>query len=163
MNKIKIYINDNYINLLKNNKVYHLILRSINSSNITNSSLFIKEIKKYNILPKLLTYSLELLLNKVIEEKDIIYYKAIFDELNCNKLNIYSTSKYLDNNTLIVNSDNYILYTNNKYNYIEKDLLTSYINYYDISKLKVISYNKIKPINKVKIYYYNDIDTYFFK
>jgi len=163
MNKIKCYINDNYIDVFKNNKIIHLCLNSIDTGNIIDYKTFIKEIKKDKIFSSILTYSLELYLNKKVLEEDIIYYKIIFEELNCKNIVVESTDKYLENNTLIVNNKYYILYTNKVFYYIEYPLLKFYTNYFNIKKLKIISNIKLKEIDNVKFYYFNYPDNYFIK
>ena len=161
MNKIIAYINDNYIELKKDNKYYKIITDSISSGNIINHKLFQEELSKTKLFNTLLTNNITLYLNQEITEKEEFYYKIIFEDLNCTKTILKTTKHKLENNTLIENKPYLIIYNENKYNYINENLLLPYLKLYKIKKLKILSSHKIKENNYCKYYYYNDIDYYF--
>lgn len=161
MNKIECYINDNYIEIKKKSNKYHINTDSISNGDIVNKNDFINIIKNNKIFSNIISYKLDIYLNHKISERDNIYYKDVFDELNCNSITINDTSNKLENKTIINCSNYYILYYNNNYYYIIKDLLGCYLNYYKIDELKIISNERIKEIKKIKYYYYNNSDKYF--
>ena len=161
MNKIICYLNSNYIDIKKNNKIYHIISDSIINGDIKNSKLFIKDIKNKKILSNIFTNNIEIYLNKNIEEKDLLYYKNIFEDLNCNKIDICSTSNKLKNDTLIECYPIYILYHNDNYIFLDNYILEYYLSINDINKLKIISLNKLKDNKNCKYYYYNNPTSYF--
>ena len=161
MNKIKCYINSNYIDILKNNKLLHIETNSINDGEIINSALFLSDIRKHKIFSNIFTYNIDIYLNHKIQEKDIFYYKNIFDELNCTKVSIYDTSKKLTSPTLINSNNYYIIYYKNNYYNILPELLDYFLKVYNIKSLKVISNTKLKNNNICKYYYYNNYDNYF--
>ena len=162
MNKIKCYINANYIDILKNNKIYHIIDKSIDNGDIINSSLFLLNIRKYKIFSNIFTYNIDIYLNHKILEKDKMYYKNIFDELNCSKVNIMDTSNKLISPTLIVSNNYYIIYYNDNYYNIDYKLLDSFLSINNIQSLKIISKDKLEINNNCKYYYYSNIDNIFF-
>ena len=161
MNKIICYINNNYIDIKKNNKIHHIILDSIKNDDIINSKSFINEIKKYNIFTSIINNNIDIYFNHKILEKDIYYYKSIFDELNCLNINIHDTSNKLISPTLINNNKYFIIYFKN--NYIK--LLNKYLPYFlemnNIKELKIISTSKIDEYPTTKYYYYNNSNNYF--
>lgn len=163
MNKIICYINDNYIDIKKNKKICHYITSSIKNGDIINSKLFIKEFKNKNIFSNILTSEITLYFNHIILEKDLYYYKSIFDELNCTKINIYDTSKKLTSPTLIANNNNYIIYYNNDFYNIIPNFLESFLSINNIKVLKIISNKKILNLSNVKYYYYNNFQSYFLR
>ena len=162
MNKHLAYINDNYIQI-KTKEVLLYYFNSINNSNITNKEEFIKEYKEKIKNRNLINTNIDILLNKDIKEKDIYYYKDIFEDLNYNIINILSTRPYLNNDTLIINKDIYILFHNEKYYYIYPFLLESFIKIKDIKKIKIISNNKLNNNNDCKYYYYANPNNYFIR
>lgn len=161
MNKIICYINSNYIDIKKDGKLYHIISDSIECGDIINSNNFIKNIKSKKIFSLIVANSIELLLNHDITEKDKLYYKNIFEELNCNKIKVSNTKEKLDGTVLINNYPLYIIYHNNKYYNVIPDLLDAYYNYLNISNIKIISLSKIENNKKIDYYYYNNPSTYF--
>ena len=161
MNKIIFYFNSNYVDIKRNNKLSHIISNSIKEGDIVNKELFIKDIKDKKIFSSILSSNVDIYLNHIIEEKDILYYKNIFEELNCNQINIQDTSKKLTSPT-IINSDNiFILYYKNNFYKIIPELLDAYLNLFDIKDLKVISNTRLLDISGVRIYYYNYNNEYF--
>ena len=161
MNKIICYINSNYIDIKKDNNIKHIITKSISDGDIINKELFINDIKNKKIFSNILTNKVDIYLNHSIEEKEIYYYKNVFEELNCNEINILDTSKKLISPTLINSSSIYILYYKNNYYKIIPELLNQYLKLNKITNLKVISDNKLPLNNKVKYYYYNNSNNYF--
>ena len=161
MNKIICYLNSNYINIYIKNKKYHIICESIYEGNITNKNLFISELKCKKIFSNFFTNSVDIYLNHIIEEQDIIYYKLIFEDLNCSNINIMDTSKKFISPTLINSNNIYILYYNNDYYRIIPKLLSEYLKVFNIKYLRIISNTKIKNNNRIKFYYYNNIDDIF--
>ena len=160
MNKIKCYINNNYIDIKTNKSYQHIVLDSI-KDDIVDSSNFIHNIKKYKLFSPIISNEVDIYLNHKIQEKDILYYTKIFEELNCYKIKIHDTTKLLISPTLIDNNDYYIIFYND--NYIK--LLPKYLPYFlDINKIKslrIISLNRLIKNNKVKYYYYSNSNTYF--
>ena len=161
MNSIICYINNNYIDINKNNKIKHITLNCIRNEDIVDSKQFINEIKKYNIFSNIVSNKVEIYLNHKIKEKDLFYYKNIFEELNCYNIIINDTSKKLISPTLINNTEYYILFYNNEYLIIKPDNLPYFLNYYNIKKIKIISNNKEIPKTNTKYYFYNNPTTYF--
>ena len=161
MNKIIFYFNSNYVDIKRNNKLSHILSNSIKEGDIVNKELFIKDIKDKKIFSSILSSNVDIYLNHIIEEKDILYYKNIFEELNCNQINIQDTSKKLTSPT-IINSDNlFILYYKNNFYKVLPELLVAYLNLFNISDLKVISNTRQIEIKGVRIYYYNYSNEYF--
>ncbi len=154
MNNIKCYINDNYIDIKTNLNKYHIKSSSIKNGNINNCKLFIKDIKKQKIFNTIISCKVIIYLNKIIEEKDYIYYTYIFEQLNCNKVLLEDTTNHFEGPTLIVN-DEYILFYNDKYYMFDPMYLNEYINVFNIPNLRILSNKKIKHNNKCKYYYYN--------
>ena len=163
MNKIKCYINSNYIDILKNNKLYHIEDNLVDNGDIINSNNFINTIKKYKLFSNIFNYNIDIYLNHRILEKDIIYYKKIFEELNCSKINIYDTSSKLTSPTLITSNNYYIIYYNDNYYNIYPCLLESFLLNNNIDNLKIISNNKLDNNDRCKYYYYSNSDNYFFR
>ena len=163
MNKIICYINSNYIDINKDNNIIHIITNSIKDGDIINKELFINEIKNKKIFSNIITNKVDIYLNHIIEEKDNIYYKYIFEDLNSNNINIYDTSNKLISPTLINNNNYYILYNKKRYYNIIPELLNDYLKLFKINELRIISNNKIPSNNKIKYYYYNYINNYFIK
>lgn len=155
------YINDNYIDL-KTNTTYHITSESIKNGNIVNREKFIADYKKLIKKPSVFSKSIKILLNKEILESDILYYSSIFEELNYSKIDLISTSNYLENDTLISNGDSYILYHNNLYININKSYLNNFINSFNLQKIKVLSHQLLPQNQLCVFYYYNNIDKYFF-
>ena len=160
MNNHKCYINDNKI-IIKIDKVYEFISNSINNGTIINKNLFINDYKENINNKSIFTNKIDILLNKDINEQDILYYNNIFEELNYSKVRLLSTKDYLDNNVLIPNNDIYIIYTNNTYYYIYPFLLNEFLLKRNITKLKIISSKKLKTNNNCKYYYYENSNHYF--
>ena len=154
------YINNNYIDI-KANKIYHFISSSIKNGLITNREEFITDFKNTIKSKNILATSIRVLLNKEITESDILYYNSIFEELNYIKTEVLSTSNYLENNTIIINGNDYILFHNNKFNYFNKNMLEPYLTNLNINKLKILSTEKLKENKNCKYYYYNNIDNFF--
>ena len=163
MNKIICYINNNYIDIKKNNNINHIELDSIKNDDIINYNKFIKDIKKYNIFSNIIAYQVDIYLNHKILEKDIYYYKLIFEDLNCYKVNIYDTSKLLISPTLIDNNEYYILFYKNNYIKLLPKYLSHFLEINKIKELKIISNNTLINNSKTKCYYYNNINNYFLK
>ncbi len=161
MNKIICYINNNYIDIKKNNNYFHIILDSINNDDIINSKNFIKNIKNYNLFSDIIINYISIYLNHEIKEKDIIYYKTIFDELNCSNIKIYSTKNKLTSPTLINNNEYYILYYKDKYIKLLPKYLPYFLKINNIKILKIISKTKLKNNSNTKYYYFNNPDNYF--
>jgi len=161
MNKIICYINDNYIDIKKDNHIYHILSNSIIDGNIVDSKKFINDIKKNRLFNNILSQSIDIYLNKNIYEETCVYFNFIFQELNCNKINIYNTKSKIDNNTLIDNGSKYILYKDDYYIF-DKEMLLIYINYFKINNLKVITNKKLIPYNKCKYLYYNNYNEIMF-
>ena len=103
------YLNDNYIDI-KTTTLNHFISDSIANGEIINRDKFISDFKHNIKKQSILTKTIKVLLNKEIKESDILYYTSIFEELNYNKTILVSTNHYLENDTLIPNSNYYILY-----------------------------------------------------
>ena len=161
MSKIFCYINSNYIDIKKDGIIQHIILKSIKCGDILSSRDFIDEIKSKKIFSSIVTNSVELLLNHDITEKDKIYYKNIFEDLNCNNIIIKDTREKLNADVLINNYPLYIIYYNNKYYRVIPELLDSYYNYLNISNINIISSSKLENNKKVEYYYYNNPLTFF--
>ena len=155
MNNIICYINSNYIDIKKDNEIIHIVSNSINEGDIINKELFINDIKNKKIFSNIITNKVDIYINHIIKEKDIIYYKLIFEDLNSNNINIYDTSNKLISPTLIECNNIYILYYKNKYYKIIPELLNEYLKIFKVNELRIISNNKIPSNNKVKYYYYN--------
>ena len=160
MNKIICYINDNYIDIKKNNSIYHKELKSLKNGHVIDAKLFIKELEKTKIFSNIISSNIYVLLNKNICDEDKIIYKYIFNELNESNVKVGDTKHKLSQFSLIDNGDNYVLYTD-KYINFNKSFLYLYINHFNIKKLKVISNKKIVNNSKCKYLYYNNFDTYF--
>ena len=161
MNKIICYLNDNYIDIKKNNKIYHIVMNSIKNGDITNKKSFIKEIKKYNLFSNIINNYIIFYINKLITEKDDVYYTQLFEELNSSNIKIYSTKDKLLSPTLINNLNNYILFYDNNYLKINKCDLHYFLKKYNIKNLNILSSTNIEEINNIKYYYYNNFNTYF--
>ena len=138
MNKIICYFNSNYVDIKKNNIIKRVISNSIDEGDIINKEIFINDLKTMKIFSNLLTTNVDIYLNHTILEKDIIYYKSIFEDLNCNQINIYDTSKIIISPTLINSNNIYILFYKNKYYKITPELLNDYLKLYKINELKDI-------------------------
>ena len=162
MNNHYAYINDNCFQI-KIKDIYLFESKSINNGRIINKELFIKDYKKNINNKNILSTTIDILLNKEINEQDIYYYNNIFEELNYSKVNILSTSKYLDNNVMIINKDVYIIYNNKKYYYIYPFLFEDFLRIKKINILKIISDKYIKEVDKCKFYYYTNSNNYFIK
>lgn len=155
------YLNDNYIDI-KTTTLNHFISDSIANGEIINRDKFISDFKHNIKKQSILTKTIKVLLNKEIKESDILYYTSIFEELNYNKTILVSTNHYLENDTLIPNSNYYILYHNKEYINITKEYLSEILNIFHISKLRIIS-NKLLSNNKLcKYFYYNNSEKFFF-
>jgi hypothetical protein len=154
------YINSNYL-IIKTDKIHKLTSLSILNGNIINKDLFINDYKSVIKTKNILSTSLTILMNKYPLESDIMYYTNIFEELNYTQVNINSTSKSLENDTLIPNDLYYIIYHNKEYNNIYKYLLDDYLLNNNITKLKVISCLKLPKNNQCKYYYYSNSNNYF--
>ena len=160
MNKIKCYINKNYIDV-KNNKSYqHIVLDSI-QDDIVDSSDFIHNIKKYKLFSPIISNEIDIYLNHKIQEKDIFYYSKIFEELNCYKVNLCDTSKLILSPTLIDNDNYYIIFYEDNYMKIQPKYLPYFLEANNIKYLRIISDNRLIKNNKVKYYYYSNSNTYF--
>ena len=155
MNKINCYINDDYIDVKKANKYIHLNLKCIKDNNVVDSNCFIKELRKTKLFSGLISNNVIVYFNRKINEIDEYFYQSIFYELNCNKVTLLDTSKKLQSPTLIANKK-YILFYNNNYYFFEQEMLNTYLEYYNIDKLRIISKTKIKHNNKCKYFYYNN-------
>ncbi len=160
MNKIICYINNNYIDIKKNNIINHIVLNSIDNDDIINSNNFINDIKKYNIFSNIISNTVDIYLNHEILEKDKLYYKSIFDELN-SIINIYDTSNKLISPTLINNDKYYIIYYKNKYIKLLPKYLPYFLEINNIKELKIISSTKLDTFSTTKYYYYNNSNNYF--
>ena len=156
MNKIVCYINSNYIDINKNNDNYHIISSSVLDGDIINKELFIKDMKSKKLFSNIMSNKLILYLNHIITEKDKMYYKDIFEELNCNNINILDTSQKLISPTLINSYTYYTLYFNNNYYNIIPELLEYYLKLFKINSLRIISKDKLSEIKSIKYYYYKD-------
>lgn len=159
MNNYKAYINDNYIQI-KNKNVYVIKSDAIKNGIIINKKKFINDYKKIIKDKNILSVTITILLNKIINDQDIIYYTNIFEELSYSKVNVISTQKYIQNNVLIPNDDLYIFYINNNYYYIYPYLVNEFIILNNISILRIISEKEIK-IDSCKCYYYANSLNYF--
>src|SRR5574344_208527 len=149
------YINDNYIDI-KTDKYYHFISDSIQGGDIINRDSFINDFKQNIKKQSILTKTIKILLNHPIKENDVLYYNSIFEELNYNKINLVPTSNYIENDTLIPNGANNILFHNKSYIIIDKVYLMEVLSILKVTKLKIIS-NKLLPTNReCKYYYYNN-------
>ena len=155
MNSIICYFNSNYIDIKKNKEEKRIVSSAIRDGDIVNKDVFIKDIKKTKFFSNILTNNVIIYLNHLIEEKDQIYYKFVFEDLNCNIIKIFDTSKMLISPTLINSNNIYILFYKNKYYKIIPELLNDYINLYNIEELKIISKNKISCKSNARYYYYN--------
>ena len=161
MNKIYCYLNDNYIQIKKNKEITKITTDSIKNGDIIDSINFIKDIKKEKLFNTILTNKITIYLNHEISEKDIMYYKNIFEDLNCTKINILSTTNKLDTPTLIKCGKNYIIYLNNNYTLLEENYLKNYLEINKIKEIKVISDINLKENKKCKYYYYNNSENFF--
>ena len=161
MNKIICYINSNYIDIKKDNKIYHIISNSIEKGEIINSSLFINDLKSKRIFTSIISYELELYINYLVNEKERIYYNSIFYELNCSKIKIYPTSNKMNKDTLINCYPLYIIYYKHNYYYVNSSKIDTFVKAYKVSKLNVLSDKKINECNSCRYYYYNNYETYF--
>ena len=160
MNKIICYINDNYIDIKKNNLIYHKVLESLKNGHIIDTKLFIKELEKTKLFNSILTNNIEVFVNKKIIDEDIVLYKYIFNELNESSVVVSDTRSKLQDYTLIDNGENYILFIGEYYEF-NKLFLYLYIDYFNIEKLKIISSKKIVDYNLCKYLYFNNFNTYF--
>lgn len=161
MNNITCYFNSNYIYINKNGNVIQIKSKYINNGDVINKDKFVTNIKKLKVFSNILANKVTIYLNHLISEKDIVYYKLVFEDLNCNNIIINDTSKKLISPTLINCSNNYILYFNNNYYNIIPDLLSSYLSHFKISVLNIISNNRLQENKNVKYYYYNYLNEYF--
>ena len=161
MNKIICYFNSDYVDIKINSSIIHIISNSIFEGDIVNKELFIKDIKQKKIFSNIFNNRVYIYLNHYVQEKDEIYYKSIFEELNCKYIKLFDTSKQLVSPTLINSNDFYILFYDNKYHKILPKVLNSILKIYKIHELRIISKEKL-PLNKnTKYYYYNYNDNYF--
>ena len=160
MNKYKAYLNDDYIQI-KNKGIIKIKSNAINNGVITNKNKFIDDYKKVIKDKNILSTTITILLNKEINDQDIIYYTNVFEELNYSKIKVISTKEYITNNVLIINDNLYIIYYDNKYHYIYPYLLKEFINKNNIKVLKIIGTNNIKIDDYCKCYYYANSDNYF--
>ena len=160
MNTYKAYINDDYIQI-KNKKTIKIKSDAISNGIIINRKQFIEDYKKVIKDKNFLSAAITILLNKIIDDQDIIYYTNIFEELNYSKIIIESTNNYLHNNILIPNKNIYILYINNRYYYIYPFLLNEFIKIRKIKILRIIGDNNIKISENCKCYYYSNSQNYF--
>jgi len=161
MNKIICYFNSNYIDINKNGKIIHIVSNSIVEGDIVNKVLFISDIRKYKIFSNILSNNVDIYLNHNIQEKDDIYYKSVFEELNCNLIRLFDTSKKIISPTLINSNNMYILFYKDRYYKIIPELLTSYLQHFNIDNLRIISKTRLPLNNKSKYYYYNYKDNIF--
>ena len=160
MNKIILYFVDNYVYIYKNKEIIKVESESIDNGEIIDSKCFITKLKKEKILNTFLNKKIIIILNTKITEKEILYYKNIFEDLLFVNIDIISSSYLIENNTLIEYLNTYVLYTNNTFYNIDKSLLNNYIEAYNIKSIKVLSNNQnIKNIN-CKVYYYKNINTF---
>ncbi|MBR1417120.1 MAG: hypothetical protein IJ572_04810 [Bacilli bacterium] len=163
MNKIKCYINSNYIDILKNNKIIHIVTDSIKNGDIIHSNMFIEDMKKNKLFSNILTFDVIIYLNHLIEERDLLYYKNIFEDLNAHRIIVKDTSSILVSPTMINCYPIYIVYFNNKYYKIDYKLLDSFLSTFNINRLKVISETKLSKNANCKYYYYNNYNTFFLR
>ena len=155
MNNIICYFNSNYIDIKKGSTIKRIISKSIYNGDIIDKELFISDLKNKKIFSNLLSNTVTIYLNHIIEEKDVIYYKFVFEDLNCNKIIIKDTSKYISSPTIIETFDKYILFYKSKYYEIIPELLSKYLELFDIKELKIISKNNIPKCDRTKYFYYN--------
>ena len=161
MNRIKCYFNSNYVDIKQENDIIHIISNSIEDGDIIDKKQFIKDIKLKKIFSNIFSNNIDIYLNHLIQEKDIIYYNSVFEELNCSKINIFDTSSKLKSPTLINATSNYILYFNNKYYVITPKILNTTLKLFKIKEIGVISKEKIPKNKDIKYYYYNYKNSYF--
>lgn len=154
----KIYINNDYF-YLDNKKIK---CPYIKNGTITNKDDFIlfykKNVKNHHIIRK----NLDVYLNQDILEKDIYYYKLIFEELDYFNISIKDTKEILEDNTLINNDTYYILLHNNIYYCINTFILETYLKKLKVKKLKIIGCELLHN-NYCKYYYYQEGDNYVMK
>lgn len=162
MNNHTIYINDDYFQI-KTNNIKTIKTNSIDNSEIIDKEGFIRDYKKNIKNNGIIAKKVTILLNKIIVEKDILYYTNIFEELNYSKIELQSTNKYLEDNTIIPNKEMYIIYFENQYYYIYPFLLQCFIQLKNIYKLKVLSNIQLGDNPNCKYYYYSNIENFFIK
>jgi hypothetical protein len=155
------YLNDNYMQIKINNQVKEFKSSGIAYGQIISKDKFISDFAKKIKILNFWSTTMSLYLNKDITEEDNIYYKMIFDELNYVKLTLLSTKNKLNNNTIIVNKDRYILYSNSNYIYIDKPLLNNYLEELKIAKIKVIGPKLDNMAKNIKLYYFDNYNNYF--
>ena len=160
MNRIILYFLDDYVYIKKDNELIKYKSSSIDNGEIINSKNFITELKKEKILKSFFNRNIIIILNIVITEKEELYYKSIFEDLLYVNIKVLSSSKLIDDNTLIEYLNSYILYKDNKFYNIDKSFINYYIDVFNINSIKVLSDNKNFKNIKCKVYYYKNINTF---